>query len=73
METKLIVYFDSEGEKPTVVVDRIVSAGFEVTQGKYDFVYKWDKEPTNAEILELGDKLVDALKGSNVRFKLETA
>ena len=72
METNLILYFYSEGEKPSVIAEKIKSLGFDVAIGRYDFKYKWDKEPAREDILALADKLVDALKGCKAEFKLET-
>lgn len=72
METNLIVYFYSEGEKPSVIAEKIKGLGFEVAIGKYDFVYKWEKEPTAEEIIGLADKLTETLKGCKAEFKLET-
>ncbi len=72
MKTYLSVWFNSEGARPTEVTKELEELGFEVTQGPHDFTYEWSKGVSTAEILGIGDRIQEALKGFEVVFSLET-
>ena len=72
MKTNVILVFSSDGAKLSEIVDKVKALGFKVAVGRHDFVYDWGRDATAEEIIELGDKLSEALKGSNVSFKLES-
>jgi hypothetical protein len=72
MKTYLTVTFNSEGAKPSEIVDRLCMIGFRPTQGTYDFIYEWDKKATVKDAIWFGDKIHSVLKGYNDLFKLET-
>ena len=73
LSTAYVMYFNTNNEKPSEVVKKVESVGFETTVGPVDFVYKWqEKQPTKAEILELADKLTEALKDTGAIFNIDT-
>jgi len=72
METYVRVTFDSEGAKPSLVADRLLSFGFRPTHGNYDFVYDWRGGATREQILELSDELTRQLRGFRVLLEVET-
>lgn len=73
MRTYLIVYFGTEGTRASEVASKLEKLGFKTVYGPYDFIYNWgDRMPSAQEILALGDKIVDALKGSGAVFNLDT-
>ncbi len=72
MKSYLIVWFNSEGGKPSEINQRLLSLGFKPMQGSHDFVYEWRKDVEVEEILRFGDKVQMTLSGLNVMFKLET-
>lgn len=72
MKTYLVIWFSSEGARPTEVMQRLTSLGFRAVKGNYDFAYDWNGLPNVEEIMALGDKVQLTLKGLNVLFKLET-
>ncbi|HTW77703.1 MAG TPA: hypothetical protein VMG14_08095 [Thermoplasmata archaeon] len=72
METYLRVTFDSEGAKPSEIAGRLLTAGFQPTQGNYDFVYDWQGSATRDQILDLSDEISRLLRGYGVRFEIET-
>jgi len=72
MMTYLVVWFSSEGEKPSEITQRLLSMGFQPQEGQYDYVYKWPKEASVDDILKIGDQVKNTLKGMGVMFKLET-
>jgi len=72
LKTYLVVWFSSNGIRPSEVTQRLMSLGFEPMQGSYDFVYKWEKRVSVDKVLEFGDKVFLSLHGTGVLFKLET-
>jgi hypothetical protein len=72
METYLRVTFDSEGAKPSEIAGRLLAAGFQPTQGNYDFVYDWQGGANRDQILDLSDEVTRLLRGYRVRFEIET-
>jgi len=73
VKTYLIVWFHSEGQGPSVVNERLLNIGFRPTQGNYDYVYDWGDRVDTMSILDLGDKIITVLRGSDVLYKMETA
>jgi len=71
-QTNLVIMFNSEGEVPTQITQRLKMLNFSPAQGSIDYVYSWGHSPTVDEILALGDKVSAVLKGSNVYYNLET-
>ena len=72
MKTYLIIWFNSEGSEPTVVVERLLAMGFKPIKGRYDHVYNWRRDVELDEILRLGNAVHETLKGCKVLYKLET-
>ena len=72
MKSYLIVWFNSEGGRPSEITQRLMSMGFKPVQGEYDYVYDWSDSVNTDEILQIGDKVQHTLKGLNVMFKIES-
>ena len=72
MKSYLVVWFNSEGAKPSEVNQRLMSLGFKPIQGSHDYVYEWGKNVDVEEILRFGDRVKMTLQGMNVMFKIET-
>jgi hypothetical protein len=72
MKTYLLVWFNSEGARPSEINRRLMSLGFEPMQGTYDFVYNWNSNFSIHKVLEFGDKVYLSLQGTGVMFKLES-
>jgi len=72
-KTYLIIYFGDKGAKPTDIVAKINELGFKTRLGTFDFSYKWGEEaPSKESILELGNKVAEAIKDTGVIFALDT-
>lgn len=76
-ETRVQVWFYSEGASPSVIVRKLLALGFQPLKGAYDFVYHHAQENmTNADvgsaILEISDALHKALNGFKVLYTLDT-
>ena len=72
MKTYLIVWFSSEGLRPSEVNSRLLSMGFEAVRGNYDFVYNWGTRADLNQVLAIGDKISATLKDTGVMYKIET-
>jgi hypothetical protein len=72
VKTYLTIWFNSEGESPVVVAQKLRAMGFKPVKGRYDHVYDWGREIELEEILQIGTAVHETLKGFNVIYKLET-
>ena len=64
MKTFMLVWFSSEGAKPSQVNERLLALGFKPIEGNYDYVYNWGAEADIDDILQFGDKIQAVLKGT---------
>ena len=73
MKTFLVMYFGTNEVFPSIVAKQLEALGFETHYGPYDFIYDWgDRTPSKEEVLALGDKVAQTLKGSGAVFNLDT-
>lgn len=72
MKTYLMIFFNSEGARPSEVTSRLLSLGFKPTTGNYDYVYDWGNKKDVKEVIKFGDRIHETLKGYQVLFKMET-
>ena len=72
MRTHIRLTFNSEGAKPSEVVDRLCMLGFKPTRGYQDLVYVWDRNATVQDAIWFADKVHAVLEGLHVFFELET-
>lgn len=72
MKSYLLVWFNSEGGRPSEVNRRLMSLGFKPMQGVHDYIYEWDSNTDLEEILNFGDRIQLTLNGLGVMFKIET-
>ncbi|UCH01793.1 MAG: hypothetical protein JSV20_08135 [Candidatus Bathyarchaeota archaeon] len=72
MKTYLMIWFNSEGAEPQIVVQKLQGIGFKPMRGPYDHVYEWVEDVDLDKILQLGNTIHETLKGLKVLYKLET-
>lgn len=72
MKTYLIIWFNSEGAKPSDITERLLSMGFQPVEGEYDYIYTWDSHADIDDIIKFGDRVQITLKGSGALFKFQT-
>jgi hypothetical protein len=72
MKTYIRLTFNSEGAKPSDVIDRLCMLGFKPTRGHQDLVYEWDRNATVQDAIWFADKVHAVLEGLNVSYELET-
>ncbi len=76
--TRVQVWFYSEGEMPSKVVEKLLGLGFRPVKGAYDFVYEHTDEelkkvPLGTAIVEIADAIHKTLKGFRVLYRLDTS
>ena len=71
-KTYLLVQLDSEGAPYSQVADLLEDLGFRAEGEGYDFVYDWGRAATVHESLDFADRIQAALKGTRVRFRIES-
>ncbi len=72
MKTYLKLIFNSDGGKPSDIVDILYGLGFEPQKGEYDMVYKWNDGATVKDAIWFADKIHASLEGTGVQYYIET-
>ena len=72
MKTFIRLTFNSEGGKPSDVIDRLCMLGFNPVRGRQDLVYEWDRNANVQDAIWFADKVHTVLEGLNVQYELET-
>lgn len=72
MKTYIKLVFNSEGKKPSEVIDILYGLGFEPQTGEYDMVYEWDDEASVKDAIWFADKIHASLQGLDVSYSIET-
>jgi len=71
-KTFLLLQLDSEGAAYSEVASVLEDLGFRPETEGYDFLYDWGRAVTIAESLAFADRIQEALRGSRVRFRIES-
>ena len=72
METFVDVYLSVDGEKGSVIFNKLNEIGLKSYIGEHDFVYDWKGIATISDELKLVDKIQSHLKGTGVMLKFTT-
>ena len=72
METFVDVYLSVDGEKGSVIFNKLNEIGLKSYIGEHDFVYDWKGIATISDELKLVDKIQSLLKGTGVMLKFTT-
>lgn len=72
MKTFIRLTFNSDGGKPSDIVDRLCMLGFKPTKGHQDLVYEWDRNATVDDAIWFADNVHTVLEGLSVFYELET-
>ncbi|MFW9908990.1 MAG: hypothetical protein ACFFEF_10475 [Candidatus Thorarchaeota archaeon] len=77
-ETRVSIWFNSEGASPAVVITKLLEMGFRLVRGAYDFVYTHESSEEMSDsdlvesIIEISNALHDTLSGYKVIYALST-
>ena len=72
METYIDVFINVDGEKTSIIFNKMSEMGLKYHFGEHDFIYDWKKIVKISDELELADKIQDKLKGTGVVLKFTT-
>jgi hypothetical protein len=73
VRTYVTLHVSSEGERASVITEKLKALGFESTLGTHDFMYKWsEKVVTPAMVIEFVDKVQERLRGCRVSLHFTT-
>ena len=72
MNTYIEISITSEGEKASVITEKLLDMGLEISFGQHDFVHRWKYKATFSEVLRFIDKVQSRLKGTGVILKFTT-
>jgi len=72
METYVDVFMNVDGEKASVIHNKLLKMGLKPTIGEHDFVYNWNGIASIEEEIKLIDRIQETLKGTGVILKFKT-
>ena len=72
MKTYVELLVNADGEKVSVITDKLFDMGLKTTFGQHDFVYRWKDKVTLIEVLRFIDNVQSKLKGTGAILKFTT-
>ena len=72
MDTYVELYVSADGEKTSVITERLHEMGLKPTIGEHDYVYNWREDVTLPEVLRFIDRIQLKLKGTGAILKFST-
>jgi hypothetical protein len=72
MKTYVEVSHSADGEKASVIFEKLLELGLKPSFGQNDFVYNWKGNVTLPEILKFIDCVLSKLKGTGAILKFAT-
>jgi hypothetical protein len=72
MKTYVEVYVSADGEKASVITEKLFELGLKPTIGEHDFVFTWKDNVILNEVLKFVDHVQSKLKKSGAILKFST-
>ena len=72
MKTYIEILHCADGEKVSVIFEKMIKMGFEPALGDHEFVYNWKDNATLPEVINFLDSVVIKLKGTKAILKFST-
>lgn len=72
MKTYVEVFVNADGEKASVITERLLDMGLTSAIGEHDFVHRWKGDVVLAEVLRFVDQVQSKLKGTGAILKFRT-
>lgn len=72
MKTYVEVYVSADGEKASVISERLHEMGLKPSLGEHDFVYNWKDNVVLSKVLNFVDSIQSKLKGTGAILKFTT-
>jgi len=72
MKTYIEVFVSADGEKASLITEKLLEMGLKPSFGENDFVYTWKDEMVLPEVLKFIDHIQSKLKGTGTILKFTT-
>ena len=72
MKTYVEIFHSADGEKVSIIFNKMKDLGFKPALGEHDFVYVWKKNVVITEVIDFLDNVVIKLKGTGAILKFTT-
>ena len=72
MKTYVEVLVNADGEKASVISEKLLEIGLKPAIGQHDFVYNWKDDVTLSEVLKFVDRVQSKLKGTGAILNFST-
>ena len=72
METYIDVFHNTDGEKASIIFNRLKEIGLKYHIGEHDFIYDWKRIVSITEELDFIDRIQEKLKGTGAILKFTT-
>ncbi len=72
MKTYVEILHSADGEKVSVIFEKMRDMGFKPALGEHEFVYNWKKNVTLPEVIRFLDGVVSKLRGTGAILKFTT-
>jgi len=72
METYVDIFFNTDGEKASIIEEKLKEMGLKTNIGEHDFVFDWGKIVDSSEVIKLVEKIQFNLKGTGIILKFTT-
>ena len=72
MKTYIEVLVSADGEKASLISEKLFDMGLKPSFGEHDFVYNWKDEVVLPEVLNFVDQIQSKLKGTGAILKFTT-
>ena len=72
MKTYIEVLISADGEKASLISEKLFDMGLKPSFGEHDFVYNWKDDVVLPEVLNFVDQIQSKLKGTGAILKFTT-
>jgi hypothetical protein len=72
METYIDVFINADGEKASIIFEKLDKMGLKYHIGEHDFIHDWKRVITITEELAFIDNIQEELKGTGVYLRFTT-
>ncbi|MCK4347595.1 MAG: hypothetical protein KAW47_03170 [Thermoplasmatales archaeon] len=72
MKTYVEILHSVDGEKVSVIFEKMKDMGLKPALGEHEFVYNWKKNVTLPEVIKFLDGVVSKLRGTKAILKFTT-
>ncbi len=72
METYIDIFMNVDGEKASIIFDKLQEIGLKYHIGEHDFIHDWKRAVTISEELAFIERIQEKLQGTGVILKFST-